>query len=283
MPLQKAIALRSAIQELDTTKPYKDALTLALLSEVVNGASNVKFGPQLYCAPPKVDSDVLGGFKKRVENIAKDLTVVSELHRPTVGVLDGDSRDCGKLVYSGSPMRRFDAVICSPPYPTEHDYTRHTRLELAFLDAVSDTATVRAIKQRMIRSHTKGIYKQDTDGEDLRVHPQIGPIVQEIEKKALSKTHGFARLYGRVVLEYFAGMKKHLNSVSRILRPGAKCGYVLGDQASYLQVLIPTAEILSSLARDEGFDVLGIEKWRGRWSTATSRIVDENILFLRRP
>jgi len=281
-PLKKSIAVRQAIDELPTTKPYKDALMLALMAEVVNDASNIKFGPQLYCGPQKSDVDVLTGFAGRVATMVSDLKAVSRIPRSLARILHGDARACARLINHSSPIRRFDAIISSPPYPSEHDYTRHTRLELAFLQTINGADGIRAIKQQMIRSHTKGIYKEDRDGELFRKHPLIGPIVREIEKKAEPKSHGFARLYGRVVLEYFAGMRQHLRSTYRILRSGGQCAYVLGDQASFLQVLIPTAEILATLARCEGYSVGSITKWRGRWSTATSRMVDENILFLRR-
>jgi hypothetical protein len=279
-PLRKAIAIKNAISQLPAHTSYRSLLMLALLSEVVYDASNVKFGPTLYCGTAKADADVLGGFEKRVYSMADDLDTVSGLGRGTTEVLDGDSRDCQSVI--ASRIGRLDAVICSPPYPTEHDYTRHTRLELAFLGDVSGSA-IRRIKQKMIRSHTKGIYIADDDGSTVSKHPMIVPLVEELNSKTKAKTHGFARLYSRVTLEYFGGMRRHLESVYHLMKPGAQAAYVVGDQASYLQVHIPTADILASLAGELGFDILGVSKWRGRWSTTSLRVVDENILMLRKP
>ena len=126
-PLRKAIAVKECIRSLRTTHLYKDALMLALLSEVVDSASNVKFGPELYCGPAKVDSDVVEGFSRRVRATAKDLDAVSRLAHGTAQVLLGDSRECHELLERFAP-RPYDAVICSPPYPAEHDYTRNSRL-----------------------------------------------------------------------------------------------------------------------------------------------------------
>src|SRR5579863_1279011 len=132
-PLQKAIALKHCIADLRTTSAYKNALMLALVAEVIDGAANVKFGPELYCGPCKKDAKVIGGFKSRVEAMAEDLRVVSQIEFGNARVLRGDSRQCGTFS-SICKRNSIAAVICSPPYPTGHDYTRNSRLELAFLE-----------------------------------------------------------------------------------------------------------------------------------------------------
>ena len=153
-PLRKAITIKRAIKAIEATSRYRDALTLCLLTEVVYGASNVKFGPEIYCADRKVDFDVVGDFSRRVLQMADDLEAVSDHRRARATVLRGDARACGKAL---SRYQKFNACICSPPYPTEHDYTRNTRLELAFLESVTDIDSLRAIKTAMIRSHSKNI------------------------------------------------------------------------------------------------------------------------------
>lgn len=280
-PLRKAIALKTSILNLRTIREYKDALMLAFIAEVVQNASNVRFGPELYCGVAKLDVDVFSGFIKRVQDIAKDLALASFSDDIEVKVIEGDARDCNNLLrhYASGP---YAAVICSPPYPTEHDYTRNSRLELAFLGAVSDRETLRAIKRQMIRSHTKGIYKGDNDASLVSSNPMITSIAEKLEKKIKNKTHGFARLYPTVVREYFGGMKRHLINLKPLLARRARCAYVLGDQASYLQVYIPTAEILSSIAEEVGFETLEIRHWRSRWATTTSKEIEENILILRK-
>lgn len=280
-PLRKSIAIKQAIRKLRTTSPHRNALMLALLSEIVGSASNIKFGPELYCGPQKHDASVLSGFENRVATMAKDLRVVRHTKAARVITLNGDARNCSQLVRDGN-AGRFHAVICSPPYPTEHDYTRNTRLELAFLEDVVDLESLRKIKKGMMRSHTKGIYVGDNDGELVANDTTIVRIAEKIRAKTKNKSYGFARLYHRVMEEYFGGMKRHLMSVHAVLRHGAHCAYIVGDQSSYLRVHIPTAEILASLAQEVGFTFIGIERWRGRRSTITSNTVDENILLLGR-
>jgi hypothetical protein len=280
-PLRKAIALKRSIQALPATRRYKDALTLALVSEVIEEASNVKFGPELYCGPAKDNHEVFAGFLERVATMASDLSTVATLPGSTVEIIEGDSRACGSIK-SVADHAPYAAIISSPPYPTEHDYTRNSRLELAFLDKVSDIASLRLIKKAMIRSHSKGIYVTDSDGDAVATNTRVMSVVKEIRKRAENKTHGFARYYPIVTKEYFGGIKKHLASIKPLLKPSGVCAYVVGDQSSYLGVHIPTAEIIRDLAQEVGFIDVTIEHWRNRWSTSTSKKMEEHILVLRR-
>lgn len=279
-PLAQSLALKQAIRNLRTSKQYKQALLLALMAEVVDGASNVKFGPELFCGPPREDCDVLAGFVDRVEAIASDLAVVRNISgHGAAQVICGDSRGCRHLL-SGM---QFSAVICSPPYPAEHDYTRNARLELALLEAVTDLDSLRAIKKGMIRSHTKGIYKEDRDDRFVSDNRAVRRLAQLLETAVSGKTYGFARLYPKVVKEYFGGMKRHLLSLRSLLRSGGQCAYVVGDQGSYLGVHIPTAKILAELAEESGFEVTAIRKWRTRWSSVAARGIDEHIVLFHKP
>lgn len=279
-PLQKAIALKRSILLISASQPYKEALLLALISEIVRGASNVKFGPELYCVPPKKDSLVLEGLISRVYAMAEDLKRAHHIGAGTSRVLFGDSRESSFLrQHCRGP---FDAVICSPPYPTEHDYTRNSRLELAFLEAVVDLDSLRAIKKQMLRSHTKGIYQDQSDVRHVARNRRIQQFAETIDARARAKTDGFARLYGRVVREYFGGMRRHFHAVRPRLKSKALCAYVVGDQSSYLGVHIPTAELLADVARLEGFRFVALRHWRGRRSSTTLKNINENVLILEK-
>jgi hypothetical protein len=280
--LIKAVALKRAINEIKMARPYKEALHLALVTEVINTASNIRFGPELYCGKPRKDVDLLANFEERVKVMSRDLGIVRDMASGTARVLRGDARLCSKMLKRRG-YRRFHAVICSPPYPAEHDYTRNSRLELAFLEVVSDRQSLQKIKKGMIRSHTKGVYEGDSDGLFVAYSNAIDRIATKIRKKIKNKRHGFARLYPKVLMEYFGGMTRHFQDVKKILAPGAHCAYVVGDQSSYLRVHIPTARILGELAREAGFRNVRTIRWRSRWSTTTSRNIDENILVFQAP
>jgi hypothetical protein len=279
-PLREAIAIKRAILGVDSWKPYANFLTLSLLSEVVEGASNVKFGPELYCGPPKHRADVFGGFKVRTLRMIEDLRQFRPKGKIRSRTFQGDSRNLS-CVLDGKA--RITSVICSPPYPAEHDYTRNSRLELAFLEHVGDIEELRTIKKAMLRCHTKGIYKTDSDGDRILLNSKIMELAEEIGQRASTQTSGFSRLYASVVKEYFGGMLRHFESLLPLLKPGAKCAYIVGDQSNYLQVHIPTAAVLGQLAEQAGFECIDIRLWRTRYVSSTKRTLNENVLLLRKP
>ncbi len=277
-PLKKCIAVKKAIRDLRTSSPYKNFLMLGLMDIVVNGASNVKFGPELYCSKRKKDWPVFKEFRAKIETMISDLEIVIKLNRSRATVWLDDSRSCNSL-RGTTKGERFDAVISSPPYPTEHDYTRNSRLELAFLEMVDDRESLRRIKRKMIRSHTKGIYQEDVARKLVERFPQLRELVELIDVEAKEKTHGFARLYSRVLLEYFGGMRQHLRGIKPHLKSGSQLAYVVGDQSSYLGVPIPTADILEKIAHAEGYRRTRVVHWRDRRSTSSGKIIKENMLL----
>ena len=83
---------------------------------------------------------------------------------------------------------------------------------------------------------------------------------------------------------YFGGMVRHLcPNLRDILRPGARLAYVVGDQASYLRVMIRTGQILADLAASLGYEVVGIDLFRTRIATATREQLREEVVVLNWP
>jgi hypothetical protein len=275
------LAIKAAVRRLRAGSEYKDALLLAAMNELVHTASNVRFGPELYCSTKRERVDVLKYFRAHVAQMAEDLKVARTPRASSTHVALGDSRRLSRS-WLHAPRGGFDAVVCSPPYPAEHDYTRNARLELAFLEHVTDLDSLRQIKKTMVRSHTKGIYLSDTDSEVVDGNLRIVRLAHRIETKARAKTYGFARLYGKVTKEYFGGMKRHLSTLQPLLKKGARCAYIVGDQASYFRTRIPTAEILADIAAEVGFTVEDIRVWRRRRATSTHRLLAENVLLFRK-
>ena len=135
------------------------------------------------------------------------------------------------------------------------------------------------------RSNTRGVYKGDDDDLWISDHKDIERIAAEIEKRriAMGKTSGFERMYARVTKLYFGGMRKHLAELREILRPGARLAYVVGDQASYLRVMICTGRLLADIAESLGYKVLKIDLFRTRLATTTRKKLREEVLVLRWP
>lgn len=176
-----------------------------------------------------------------------------------------------------------DAVITSPPYPNEKDYSRTTRLESVLLGFLRSKEELRRHKQNMLVSNTRNVYKGDDADRYVESNPRIQALAAAIEAKRLEleKTSGFERLYARVVKLYFGGLARHLELLRPKLRPGARLVYVVGDQASYFRILIRTGELLAEVARDQGYTVEGVDLFRHRFSTRTGQQLREEAVVLR--
>jgi hypothetical protein len=139
------------------------------------------------------------------------------------------------------------------------------------------------LKKHLVRSNTRGIYKGDDDDQWISEFPEIQRIADEIEKRRieLGKDSGFERLYSRAAKLYFGGMARHLAGLRRVLRPGAQLAYVVGDQASYLRVMIRTGQILGDIAQKLGYELTGIDLFRTRLATATKKQLREEVVLLK--
>lgn len=199
----------------------------------------------------------------------------------TAQVIKGDSRQIDRILEPQS----IDAVITSPPYPNEKDYTRTTRLESVILGLIRDRQDLRSLKQDLVRSNTRGVYKSDTDDLEVADNTEIQNIAEAIERRRveLGKTSGFERLYPRVTQLYFGGMARHLASLRPVLKLGARLAYVVGDQASYLRIMIRTGRLLAELAQSLNYTVTGIDLFRTRPSTVTGEQLREEVVLLEWP
>jgi DNA modification methylase len=278
LPLHKCLVLLESIGR-HKDAPCHNHLLLAFARILVASASNLHFGPEVGVRNPKPDAAVIGPWADAVRRMAADLDLQRDRHPLQPQVLLADARSVGDLLEPGS----VDAVITSPPYPNEKDYTRTTRLESVLLGYLTSKEDLRSLKKQMVRSNTRGVYKDDSDDRWVAANAEISSIADAIEARRLElgKDSGFERLYGRVTKLYFGGMARHLAELRKVLRPGAALAYVVGDQASYLQVMIETGRLLADIAQSLGYEVVGRDLFRARFATATRKMLREEVLVLR--
>ncbi|TMA08738.1 MAG: site-specific DNA-methyltransferase [Deltaproteobacteria bacterium] len=278
VPLHRVLVLLESIQEFrhDVLTRYE---RLALAKALVFEISNLEFGPEVGVGPPKSDAPAVTFWLDAIQAITDDLRTVRHRNLTSATVHRADSRNILSVLQPNS----IDAVITSPPYPNEKDYTRTTRLESVLLGFIRNKQDLRALKQDLVRSNTRGVYKSDRDDVLVSDHEEIQSIAEAIEKRRieLGKTSGFERLYARVTRLYFGGMAKHLSDLRTVLRPGAQLAYVVGDQASYLRVMIRTGQLLADIADSLGYEVTGIDLFRTRLATATKEQLREEVVLLR--
>ncbi len=280
LPLHKVLVLMNVLEE-ERDKRFLAHERLALAKALVDDVSNLHFGPEVGVGKRKDDAPVVRAWLSRVNAIAEDLQQLPRRNGATAQAFLADARHVSGVLEPES----VDAVITSPPYPNEKDYSRTTRLETVLLGFVQNMADLRTLKKTLVRSNTRSVYKTDDDDAWMQGRGEIESIAREIEERrtVLGKTSGFERLYHRVTKLYFGGMARHLETLKRVLKPGAKLAYVLGDQASYLRVMIRTGQVLAGIAQSQGYELIRVDLFRTRRATATREQLREEVLVLRWP
>ncbi len=278
LPLHKVLTILELL-EAKKDERYDKHAKLGLAKQVIRKISNLRFGPEVGVGKIKSDAPVIKLWMEAIKEMASDLEIVRNLSTVPTHVYLGDARSISVPI----ALKSIDAVITSPPYPNEKDYSRITRLESVLLGFITDRKQLRRMKQQFVRSNTRSVYKADNDDTWISGFPRIQELADTIEQRRieLQKTSGFEKLYGRVVLLYFGGMVKHLESLKPFLRPGAKLAYVVGDQASYFRIMIRTGHILAEVAEALGYTVLDIDLFRTRFSTATRQQMREEVVQLQ--
>ena len=202
LPLHRTLVL---LDEIAQVSPHRaEHLRLALARHLPTSIGNLRFGPEIGLGVAKDDAPVLEVWSAQVRRMANDLRRWSVRTPVPARVIRGDARMSGSLLAPES----IDAVITSPPYPNEKDYTRTVRLESVLLGFLDDRESLRAVKRDLVRSNTRSVYKHDDDDSWLEQFPMISALADQIEEKRrdLGKTSGFERMYHRVTRLYFGGM-----------------------------------------------------------------------------
>jgi len=277
-PLHKTLVLLDVISNNSDIHLHAHE-KLALAKSLVYSSSNLHFGPEVGVRKTKkLDAPVVESWLAEVETVAEDIRGADAAGAASV-VHHADSRHLSALLEPES----IDAVFTSPPYPNEKDYTRTTRLESVLLGFIRNKNELRNLKQGLLRSNTRNVYKNDIDDAWVLDHSEIQRIADEIERRriAMGKTSGFERMYSRVTKLYFGGMLRHLAELRPFLKRGAYLGYVVGDQASYLRVMIRTGQLLADIASSLGYSVEAVDLFRTRLSTTTREQLREEVVVLR--
>ncbi|MGH7926311.1 MAG: DNA methyltransferase, partial [Candidatus Binatia bacterium] len=176
LPLHKTLALLECLEGCRDDR-YYDHERVALAMALTGPIGNLHFGPEVGVGKPKPDAAVVANWLVRIEGMARDLRIVQDLKETPSIVHHADARDILAVLEPES----IDAIITSPPYPNEKDYSRTTRLETVLLGFMTDREDLQRIKKGLVRSNTRGVYKVDADDELVANHAEISRIAEEIE------------------------------------------------------------------------------------------------------
>jgi hypothetical protein len=192
LPLHKTLLLLECLKTCTPQRSHNHLL-LALGNALVTQIGNLKFGPEVGVGKQKKDVLVIPSWLAEVKRMADDLRSVKGERYEDAEVHLADARNIPNILEPHS----INAVITSPPYPNEKDYTRTTRLESVLLGFYTTNTELRALKRNLVRSNTRGVYSTDTDDHWVQHIDEIQSIANTIEQRRveLGKTSGFERLY----------------------------------------------------------------------------------------
>jgi len=180
LPLHKVLVLRDALDgEYDSAFAGHERLALARILPVEVG--NLRFGPEVGLGTVKLDAPVVSVWLERVQTMCADLRQLRPRAATSAVALDADARMVGELLEPSS----VDAVITSPPYPNEKDYSRTVRLESVLLGYLSSRSDLQAMKKGLVRSNTRGIYRDDADDAWVRNDAEVERIASAIEARRI--------------------------------------------------------------------------------------------------
>ena len=249
-------------------------------SSIIVPSSNVSYGPGFGVNKPKEDVDVIGLFTRKLERMTSDLRAVEndDVKKTPFRIIWGDSRNLAEYLEPNS----VDFLITSPPYPGDHEYTKHTKLELMMGMDVLTLNDFRTIKKRMLVGSTTNIYKENNDRQYVEGNHLITEVTNEIQRRldADGATSGFEKLYTKLVWEYFGGMAKMFMEAYKVMKVGGKFSLLVSDSHAFKMVHIRTAVILGDIARNLGFSDVEIELWQNKRSTSHHYNLREEILTI---
>lgn len=277
-PFVRAHIIKKIIDKQIAPGKIKRLFDLAI-SSIIVPISNVRYGPGFGVAKAKDDVDVFGVFKEKIDRIISDLhTVTEQQKKSSTDIRLGDAR----LIADYFQPNSVDLMITSPPYPGDHEYTKHTRLELIFMGYAQNLSEFRKIKKRMIRGSTTNIYKDDNDRKYVEKFESIHKVTNLIDErlKADGATSGFEKLYTKLVWEYFGGMYRVLLGAHKLLKTGGKFCLLVSDSHAFKMVHIQTAPILAEIGKDIGYSETIIDLWQDKISTSHNYHIREDILTL---
>ncbi len=213
---------RNFINKIEEPK-IQNVILLALLSILPQSSLLIKDGGVMKHDKKKKAFPAKHAFKRKLKKIISNLK-----KQPIIGIIPQIHLGNAKNIPLDDGS--VDAVITSPPYLNNIDYTKIYGLELSLLDPSFDL--VKSSRKRTMISFD---------------HPNLNikNVPQEAEEFGIKYP---------VIGGYFSDMEKVLKESHRILKPGGFAVFVVGNSIMYdLHILVDV--ILGEIGERIGFEV----------------------------
>lgn len=251
--------LRPAIERATTADSAERALMLVAFCRTLIALSNASFnhqsmsfrdGKQGELALP---TDLAASFQEDLAHVLMGAT-----HSPEgeISIIHGDARALSQI------PEKFDLVITSPPYANRMSYIRELRPYMYWLGFLQSGRDAGELDWQAIGGTWGVATSRLMDWE---------ATAEAFAPKWLSKTldtisHGDnanGKLLANYVAKYSDDMWHHFEGLSKILSPGAKIHYIVGNSTFY-GTLMPTEKLYADMLAELGFSEIVMRPIRKR-------------------
>jgi DNA modification methylase len=290
------LIIRNSINDLEQDILTKELLRTALICTLRDVSIAATGWP--YIAPNKIKITSMSkkgwdSYRNKVLKMFSDLVEIKKRgsNMPTEHLLiNGDSRNTLGQIED----EKADHIFTSPPYLNNFDYADRTRLELYFMGEAKNWGDIsEQVRTKLMTSATTQINRSDIKYQFLdsfisECNEQYLFLENAVNKLAdLRMTKGGKKSYDLMTIGYFNDIYRIIKDNYRILRPGKKALYILGDSAPY-GVHIPTDELIGQIGVSVGFKNYFIKNLRergGKWEKNPQRhnvMLKESVVILEK-
>jgi len=171
-------------------------------------------------------------------------------------VILGDARDL-----PASLDTRFDVVVTSPPYANRMSYIRELRPYMYWLGYLVNGRDAAELDWLAIGG-TWGVATSRLAEWSLSGTRWLPDDLSPVLTNIASGDNANGALLSNYVAKYCEDMSAHFDGLRRVLNPGARVHYIVGNSTFY-GVLVSTEQVYSAMFREYGFtdvEVLPIRK-----------------------
>lgn len=178
-------------------------------------------------------------FLKRLNNMLEDIRSCNLGEKPNVlcDIHEGDSRSLPL------PDKSVNVVITSPPYLNRNNYINQQKAELAISGLLESREEYQKLVNKTIHSHVDGSF-----GKEMHFElPEINKIVD-----AISITPNNNPKIPNMVAEYFFDLGQAIKELARVVAPGGRCAFVVGN-SRWGGIVVPVDHVIMKVAEKHGF------------------------------
>ncbi len=247
------------------------------LAAILRACSSAGTAPWQYVLPRKTKARIAEPAAELAAQLARMVADMRALGCDVgvARVFSGDARTC-----AGVEDGAVDLVVTSPPYPNNYDYADATRLEQTFFGEVRGWGDLQAVSRRfLVRACSQHAAAERLAVAPLVADAAVAPIAGELGEACaalgvLRRSRAGHKAYDAMIAAYFVDLARVLAALARVVRPGGKVCFVVGDSAPY-GVHVPALDWLVRLAERVGFSLLERRRVRLRnvkWKNRKHRV-----------